>query len=470
MIGYLAILAMATGVSIYAVFELGRIKEIARSMVLVDNDMIDLEEKLTDALLSETRYERKFIIVNDDSLVKGFRSAQEEFDQMLIKAGSQVGDERTASLIESIRKAHKDYGTLFEEEIGYIKTGTGYLELWFREEKDKLVNATIEDLKTLKAGSQGELFSKVGAIGEAGTKARSVAIAITGAAVTLGIILSVIIARSIAVPLLVMKGKTREIARGIFKPDLKLTSPPEIAELAQALNSMAVRLREVDTMKSDFFSLMSHELRTPLTSIKEGTNLMLEGLAGETTDKQQRILTIISEESNRLIGLVNSLLDLSKMEAGMLTYHFAPHDITSLIRKAVKEVEPLAESRHIKVSTDLVEMPRLSVDSERVLQVLRNLIGNAIKFTPDRGAIFIKSYSLNDEICVKVSDTGQGIPTKHIPEIFEKYTQVRGGAERLKGTGLGLAIVKHIVNAHGGRVWLESEQGKGSSFFFALPR
>jgi len=470
MIGYLVILVMATGVSIYAVFELGRIKKIASSMVLVDNDIINLEEKLTDALLSETRYERKFIIVNDESLVKGFRSAQKEFDQMIMKAGSMVRDDQTGLLIDSIRKAHKDYGTLFEEEIGYIKTGTGYLDMWFREEKDRVVNAIIEDLKTMKTQSQGVLFSKVNAVGEAGSRARSVAITITAAAITLGIILSVIIAKSIAEPLLIMKRKTSEIAKGVFKADLDLVSPPEIAELAHAFNSMSVRLREVDTLKSDFFSLMSHELRTPLTSIKEGTNLMLEGLGGDITDKQKRILSIISEESNRLIGIVNSLLDLSKMEAGMLNYHFAPHDIINLIRKAVKEIEPLAESRRITVSIDLIDIPQLSVDSERILQVLRNLIGNAIKFTPDGGSISIKAYSFNDEICVRVSDTGPGIPSKHIPEIFDKYTQVRGKGERLKGTGLGLAIVKHIVAAHGGRVWLESEQGKGSSFFFALPR
>jgi len=470
MIGYLVILVMATGVSIYAVFELGRIKEIARSMVLVDNDLIDLEDKLSDALLSETRYERKFIIVNDQSLVKGFRNARKEFMEILGRADSLVTDEHTVSLIESIREAHDDYGTLFEEEIEYISAGMTYLDLWFREEKDKVINAIIDDLNALKADSQGILFRKVGAIGDAGTKARSVAITITAAAVTLGIIISIIIARSIAAPLMVMKRKTREIARGVFEPDLKLASPPEIAELALAFNSMAVRLKEVETMKSDFFSLMSHELRTPLTSIKEGTNLMLEGLGGEITDKQKRLLSIISEESNRLIGLVNSLLDLSKMEAGMLSYHFAPQDIADLIRQVVKEVEPLAESRKIGVTMQLADMSRLNVDAERILQLLRNLMGNALKFTPDGGTVSIRSYSLNDEICVKVSDTGPGIPEKYVADVFEKYTQVRRGTERLKGTGLGLALVKHIVTAHGGRVWLESEFGKGSSFFFALPR
>jgi len=470
MIGYLVILVMATGVSIYAVFELGRIKEIASSMVLVDNDLIDLEDKLSDALLSETRYERKFIIVNDQSLVKGFRTARNEFMEILGRADSLVTDEHTVSLIKSIREAHDDYGTLFEEEIEYIGAGMTYLDLWFREEKDKVINAIIDDLNALKADSQGILFRKVGAIGDAGTKARSVAITITAAAVTLGIILSIIIARSIAAPLMIMKRKTREIARGVFEPDLKLASPPEIAELALAFNSMAVRLKEVETMKSDFFSLMSHELRTPLTSIKEGTNLMLEGLGGEITDKQKRLLSIISEESNRLIGLVNSLLDLSKMEAGMLSYHFAPQDIADLIRQVVKEVEPLAESRKIGVNMQLTDMSRLNVDAERILQLLRNLMGNALKFTPDGGTVSIRSYSLNDEICVKVSDTGPGIPEKYVADIFEKYTQVRRGTERLKGTGLGLALVKHIVTAHGGRVWLESEFGKGSSFFFALPR
>ena len=166
-------------------------------------------------------------------------------------------------------------------------------------------------------------------------------------ALTAGLVIAFIITRSIKKPLDIMREKTVEISNGNFCYDLDVKSPPEIAELATAINTMCHKLQKVDTIKSDFFSHMSHELRTPLASIKEGTTLLIEGLGGAVSEKQQHILKIIVQESNRLINLVNSLLDLSKMEAGMLKYQFTPMDISTLIQKALESLAPLAEARWI---------------------------------------------------------------------------------------------------------------------------
>ena len=271
-------------------------------------------------------------------------------------------------------------------------------------------------------------------------------------------------------PLFEMKKKTKEIAGGVFKADLELRSPPEIAELAADFNLMATKLREVDKVKSDFFSLMSHELRTPLTSIKEGTNMILEGVGGDITAKQEKLLKIIAEESNRLITLVNSTLDLSKMEAGMLKYNFTEASLVPLIQKAVTEVLPLAESKKITVHKFVDELPVMKIDEERILQVLRNLIGNALKFTPADGAVSISARLKQGMVEVSVADTGAGIPEEQLKMVFEKFQQVDfPGEDKFAGTGLGLAIVKHVIQKHGGKVWVESVLGKGSTFFFALP-
>jgi len=215
---------------------------------------------------------------------------------------------------------------------------------------------------------------------------------------------------------------------------------------------------------------MSHELRTPLTSIKEGTNMLLEGLGGDITEKQQRLLRIIAEESNRLIGLVNSLLDLTKMEAGMLNYHFAQAEPARLINQCLTEILPLAESKHIKVETSIDQVPAVRMDTERILQVLRNLVGNAVKFTPDSGRITIVARSEAKGIEIAVSDSGPGIPPEDMERIFGRFQQLpSAGGAGMKGTGLGLALVKHIVKAHGGKVWVESSKGQGSTFFIFLP-
>jgi two-component system sensor histidine kinase GlrK len=269
-----------------------------------------------------------------------------------------------------------------------------------------------------------------------------------------------------------MKKRTREIANGNFRNDLAVSSPPEIKELTEAFNSMCTKLQEIDKMKSDFFSLMSHELRTPVTTIKESTNMFIEGLnGGKAIEKKKRLLTIINEECNRLINLVNSLLDLSKMEAGMIDYNFTQADFVSLIKKVTREMEPLAKTKNIKLITKANSgLPPIKVDCNKVLQVMRNLIGNALKFTPNGGNVKVFARPNEHGLMVSVADTGIGISEEKLSIIFDKYKQATlETPNKIIGSGLGLFIVKEIINAHGGEVWAKSTLGEGSTFTFVLP-
>ncbi len=467
-LGYFFLLVLAAGMSVYAIVQLGRVTDVTRSIILVDNSLLSHHKDLTDALLSETRYEKKYLIEHDPAHYDGFLKAKGEFEHYLSEALLLNISSEARNVLNNVADSHLTYDALFQEEADYLKNGLNYTKEWYADEKERAVNATLEELVKIRLLSQQSIFDKVKNLSEAGTKARAIAIAVSAVLLLSGILLVVLITRSITRPLALMQKKTKDIAEGVLEPDLKLPSPPEIGELAQAFNIMCRKLKEVDKTKSDFFALMSHELRTPLTAIKEGTNLFLEGKGGDVTEKQKKLLTIVSEESNRLIGLVNSVLDLSKLESGMLTFNFARADLSPLIARVVDEVGPLAEAKRIRIKREMSELPAVSMDTERILQVLRNLIGNALKFTPRGGMVDIATRRLDNAVRVSVFDTGPGIPKEHAAVIFDKFRQVPGSA-RLPGTGLGLAIVKHIIQAHGGTVWVESEAGSGSTFIFQLP-
>ena len=191
---------------------------------------------------------------------------------------------------------------------------------------------------------------------------------LTASSVLLGIVVSLLITRSITVPLSVLKRKTGDVAKGDFRGDLTISSPAELRELATAFNLMCSKLRDLDKLKSDFFASMSHELRTPLSSIKEGIGLLLEDARGAVSERQRKVLLILAEESNRLIAVVTSLLDLSKMEAGMMTYHMEAARLEPLVGRVMVEMEPLAQAKRIHLETRVDgELPILKIDSKRIL-------------------------------------------------------------------------------------------------------
>jgi len=334
-----------------------------------------------------------------------------------------------------------------------------------------LVDWILGALEKIRTNQQQLTYARVTDLATAADQAGELAGLISVACLLAIVLMSLFITKSITRPIDLLKNKTREIARGQFEGKLLVRSPPEIGELAAAINAMCQKLLELDRLKADFFASMSHELRTPLTAIKEGTGLLLDGVGGEITDKQRKLLDILAEESNRLIDLVNSLLDLSKMEAGMMAYDFEVTQVDVLIKRALSEITPLVETKEIALENEVdAAVPPVRVDPERILQVMRNLLGNAVKFTPKGGQVRIAAQSANGKVAISVKDSGPGIPSESLTSIFEKFNQGNRQAPHVRqGTGLGLAIAKTIITAHGGKIWAESELGKGSTFIFVLP-
>lgn len=471
MLGNLVVLFIVTGVSVYSIMQLGQMRKITHRITQVHNVLIDLEKDMTGAILSEIRYEKKFLLMQDQALFDNFLASKADFERYMSEALLLADSVTVKNALNRVLELNQTYQALFEKEAAALKSGKPLPGKRHSRKKEKVINEAMEELSQLRTVSQQNILRKIEQLDQTGARARAIAMVITGTALLFGIVLSFMITRGITRPLSRMKKKTADIAEGIFEADLDISSPPEIGELAGAFNTMCVRLRDVDRMKSDFYSLMSHELRTPLTSIREGTNMFLEGLGGEITDKQRELLVIIAEESSRLIDLVGSLLELSKLEAGMLTLNLSKNDLPALITRSIREMAPFAAAKNIVIDSDFEDIPSVSIDAERILQVLRNLIGNALKFTPPGGEVRITAGRVNGGVRVLVTDTGPGIRAEEIGLVFEKFRQAASPASppRFQGTGLGLAIVRHILQAHGGRVWVESEVGQGSTFAFVLP-
>lgn len=470
-IGYLAIFVLVIAMSIYAFVRIGQFNKVTQSVLMTNNRMMDYAGKLIDATLSQVRYEKKFIISKDKAFYKEFLSFKNEFDLYFEQAMLISDSSQTKNILNGVRESYQTYQSLLEKEIKYLQSRSPYSPQYYAEEKEKASNSIIEQLEKLKIYIQQNTNDKIGRLYEAGREARRMAMMMTGVFLLLGISISFFINRSITQPISILMDKTRDIARGDFKENLNLSSPPELAALASAFNLMCSKLNELDKIKSDFFSTMAHELRTPLSSIKMGISLFVEGREGPITESQKELLLLLKGENDRLITLINSLLDLAKMEAGMMAYRFEQKNLTPLIDQVVKEIGPIIETKKIILESKSTErLPIVKIDGERILQALRNIVGNAIKFTPEGGRVSVLARTVDQGVEVSVSDTGPGIPEESLATIFEKFKQARPkGTYKNKGTGLGLAIAKQIITSHGGKIWAESKLGQGSTFFVVLP-
>lgn len=228
-------------------------------------------------------------------------------------------------------------------------------------------------------------------------------------------------------------------------------------------------LRRLERVRQDFVANVSHELRTPISSIKGYAETLLEG-AIDDKDNLREFINIIYQDSNRLANLIDDLLDLAKIESGKMKMVFAPLDINPILERCLGVLEKSIKSKRLSISFDIQDnIPKVMADDKRLAQVLLNILDNAVKYTPEGGSIKV-SISLKDKLVqVDVSDTGIGIPEKDLPRIFERFYRVdKARSREMGGTGLGLSIVKHIVQAHGGQVWVKSELGQGSTFSFTI--
>jgi PAS domain S-box-containing protein len=229
------------------------------------------------------------------------------------------------------------------------------------------------------------------------------------------------------------------------------------------------REKEIDRMKSEFIAVASHELRTPMTSIKGSVDLILSGYAGDISTDTQELLEIAQKNCDRLIRLINDILDLAKIEAGQIKLKLEAMDLTDAVERSMLGVRSLADQNEIRLTLYRPEnLPLVEVDKDRIEQVVTNLLSNAIKFSPPKGEVRVELEVADGCVQCSVADQGCGIPEDQLANVFGKFQQVANSKAK-GGTGLGLAIVQALVNEHRGKIWVESRLNAGSRFIFRLP-
>jgi signal transduction histidine kinase len=293
-------------------------------------------------------------------------------------------------------------------------------------------------------------------------------------AIGFGVVVAVMLSLLLTRPIGLLRDGAHKIGEGNLDHRIRITTRDELGELAHEFNVMATKLQELDQLKQDFVSNVTHELRSPLTSLRGYVELLLREGAGAINEEQREFLIVIKNNSVRLARFIDNLLDVAKIEAGKIELHPERIRLQDLALEMTVVFRPLAQEKDITFLTDFPPRLRpIHADADKLLEVMTNLLSNAFKFTPAQGKVTLAATEEEGNVHILIKDTGIGIPPESLGIIFNKFEQVKptqGLARKTKGSGLGLTIVKGIVEAHGGRVWIESQMNQGTTVHVLLPQ
>jgi signal transduction histidine kinase len=324
--------------------------------------------------------------------------------------------------------------------------------------------------------AEADMVAGIEATTRAYVTAQWIVVGISLCSIALALGLGYTISWSLIEPVKEIEARLDQIAAGDFAQRVRVVSRDELGTLAANVNRMCEELgalyhqiQSSSKHKSQFLANMSHELRTPLNAILGYTELILDNIYGDLPDQVRSVLERVQTNGRHLLGLINDVLDLSKIEAGQLNLSLAEYSLKSMIQTVYVAVESLATEKRLALKIDVSpDLPPGQGDERRLSQVLLNLVGNAIKFT-DAGEVAIRARTVDGSFTVGVHDTGPGISEADQAKIFDEFQQGDTSTRKKGGTGLGLSIAKKIIEMHGGRLWVESTLGRGSTFSFTIP-
>jgi len=464
----LAIVVLSS-VSALSLGAVGRLVSVNRETTTRTIPAMSLTASARDAIPRLVALETRAVVLGDKRYAAAWsemaRRVTEDLDRL---AELPLSELETRHLLVA-SAAFQEYWSIVGEEQALLQRGDRGSALRII---DTMSGARAEEVRESLGGLMAATRARIQAAQAEATlletRTWSTVMLALGGAVGLALLGTAFITRRMTRSLRLLSAATGEVAAGAFREPIAIESRDEIGALASSFNRMASQLRQTEEAKQQFFAIVSHELRSPLTSIRGAVDLLHQRAPDSLTENQQRLTEIIGRSSERLLRLANQILEMSRLRAGFGEIDRKPVDLAALIDRVVEDLHPQAEETGVTLERERYGSHFAYLgDEERLYQLIANLAANAIRFTPRGGRVTVRVIDATTEFELQVEDTGVGIPADALPTIFDPYRQAhrdRGG------TGLGLAIVKGVVVAHGGEVFAESREGKGSRFTVLLPR
>lgn len=462
------VVAMAA-IATYSLWAVGRLVAVNHGITTQAVPAVRLVAAVRHGANALGRLEARHVVLGDAVYATLWDEASARVQDELDRLGAVVTTAEQRRSLGEVTTAFAGYAAVVQRERELLARGA-------RTEALRLVEG---DARARREHAEARLDRLAEATDAAVTSALAEAAALerrtwTGVLLALGTSLALalagtaLIAQRTTRSLRRLSAATRAVADGSFRAPIEVGTRDEVGELAQSFNAMAQKLHQIDQTKEEFFAAISHDLRSPLASVAEAAYLLRDEVAGPLTPRQRRLVAIIESSSARVLALVSRILDLSRLRAGVLPVERQPVSLDRVVMRVVEELRPQAEAGEVRLEHEVARGDFVvEGDETRLAEIVANLGSNAIRFTPRGGTVHVRLSEAGPEVGLEVEDTGIGIPPDALPSIFERYQQVRRDRD---GIGLGLAIVKGVVEAHGGRVSVESAEGKGTRFTVMLPR
>ncbi len=468
----LVIIAVMAGVNLYALYQLRQLTAMSTEMAAYHYPAVESAKRLQGSLYAQLNSEKKYMATRDSTFMTNFNEEVEEFQRSLQHLRSQETSPHGLSLLQETGRLLQERLVLFHDEFQQVNDPALSAVSGYDARRDALMDRISSTIQGYVDLHEARISVGVSESRASAAQAEAVTEQLVLVALVFGLGLAGIASYTILRPLRQLQGHIKQIGQGNFGVPLQITAPTELKDLVDTVNWMGTKLQELDDMKAEFLAHVSHELRTPMASIQEGTHLLLDEIPGPLLEEQRTTLRIMADSSRRLIHLISTILDLSKMEAGMMEYRIVPTDLKRVADISINKVRLLADSKHVQLLNENTgERIWVKADAPRIEQVLDNLLSNALKFSPQGSVVKVHMNpdSKAGVLEVAVSDAGPGIAAEDLPHIFERFYQGKMKAKQsTAGSGLGLALAKRVVEAHGGRIWIESEMGKGTTVRFIL--